>query len=77
MQKSQDIFLKSRGFPGIPGISRNPGINPYPGFLVGMLACTTASNLIDVAIRYGTAILFAQMDNGTLSRVPYPYRTGI
>jgi hypothetical protein len=31
MQKSKDIFFKTRGFPGIPGISKIPGINPYPG----------------------------------------------
>jgi hypothetical protein len=31
MQKSHHKFFKTRGFPGIPGISGNPGINPYPG----------------------------------------------
>jgi hypothetical protein len=31
MQKSQDLFLKTRGYPRIPGIVRIPRINPYPG----------------------------------------------
>jgi len=31
MQKSHDIFFKTRGFPGIPRISRILGINQYPG----------------------------------------------
>jgi hypothetical protein len=50
MHKSQDIFFKSRGFPGIIGISKNPGINPYRGK-------DYARMYIDEAVRWhGTAI---------------------
>jgi hypothetical protein len=45
MQKSQDKFFKTRGFPGIPGISRNPRINPYPGKDYGRMYSLAAITL--------------------------------